>query len=350
MNNIDKYVNAIKAYEGPPLRFMEVCGTHTHSIFQYGIPAILPAAVSLISGPGCPVCVTPAGFIDRAAQVSMQEGCTLCTFGDMIRVPGNNTSLLNAKASGGAVKMMYSPMDVLDWAKREPGRTFYITAVGFETTLPIYALLLDKIIENGIENIRLLTAIKALMPALYWICDNNPDINGFIGPGHVSTIIGCGAYEPLCQKYGIPLAVGGFGYEHVIAAIYDLIEQNKRGACHVHNLYPNAVTREGNTAALSLISKYFTKKPSVWRGLGEIDGSGYFLSPGYERFDGGSLFDCSDAAERSGCQCGKVIIGRATPADCAFFGKACTPMTPLGPCMVSAEGTCGIWHANLGRQ
>lgn len=346
MSSIDNYLGAIKAYDGPPVKLMEVCGTHTHNIFRYGIPAILPSSITLISGPGCPVCVTPAEYIDRAAKVSLQEGCTLCTFGDMVRVPGHKTSLSDAKAAGGSVKIMYSPMEVLDWAKKEPDETFYVTAVGFETTLPIYALLLERILENGLPNIKMLISVKALMPALYWICDNNPNISGFIGPGHVSTIIGWGVYEPLCKKYGIPFAVGGFGYEHIIAAIYDLIQQNRFATCDVHNLYPNAVSREGNQNALSLISKYFTKKPSTWRGLGEIDGSGYFLSSGYEKFDGGSDIDYSNIPETSGCLCGSVITGRAKPVDCAFFAKGCSPERPLGPCMVSSEGTCGIWYRN----
>jgi hydrogenase expression/formation protein HypD len=344
MGKIEKYIEEIRNYDGPPIRMMEVCGTHTHNIFHYGIPDIFPENIVMISGPGCPVCVTPAGYIDRAAEFAMLKNSTLLSFGDMIRVPGSRTSLSKAKAAGGSVQIMYSPMEALSWAQKEPERMFYVAAVGFETTLPLYALLMERMMEENIRNIRLFTSIKALMPALYWICDNNPQIDGFLGPGHASTILGYGGYEPLCEKYHIPMTVGGFGFEHIVAAIYDLINQVKAGSCAVHNLYPSAVTREGNTAALALMDKYFERRPSVWRGLGEIDGSSYCLKPEYAEFDAGP-FDAG-VEDTKGCLCGRVITGRARPSDCGFFGKACTPDNPLGPCMVSAEGTCGIWHAN----
>ena len=346
MQKIDDYIKTIQSYKGAPLRFMEVCGTHTHNIFHFGIHKMLPPGISLISGPGCPVCVTPARYIDRAASFSLQKNSTLCTFGDMVRVPGKSTSIAEAKALGGNVRIIYSPMDVLNWAAQSPERLFYVTAVGFETTLPIYALLIQRIRENNVRNIRLFTSIKAIVPALYWICGNNPHIDGFIGPGHVSAIIGSDVYEPLCEKYGIPLAVGGFGFEHIVMAIYDLLQQSKKDTCHVHNLYPNAVTDEGNISALSLIRKYFIKTPAVWRGLGEIEGSGYSLSPEYDDLNVDTIDDRLDAGETSGCLCGQVITGRANPADCPFFARACTPASPMGPCMVSAEGTCGIWYGN----
>jgi hydrogenase expression/formation protein HypD len=264
----------------------------------------------------------------------------------MVRVPGVKGSLAEAKAAGGAVRILYSPMEALSWAKAEQEKTFVLTAVGFETTLPLYALLINRALEEGIKNLKLLLSVKALLPALGWICMNNPDIDGFLGPGHVSTILGWGAYETLCKTYKIPLTVGGFGYEQIVAAVYDLVEQVKSGAHEVHNLYPNAVSREGNLAALSLIEQYFVKKPSPWRGLGEIGASGYFLAPDYETFDAGSEIGDSEQSENIGCLCGSVIIGRTTPRDCRFFGKGCSPAHPLGPCMVSAEGTCGIWHKN----
>jgi hydrogenase expression/formation protein HypD len=343
-NKLDSIIEAIRSYAGPPIRLMEVCGTHTHSISKFGIPALFPENISLISGPGCPVCVTPAGYIDQAAELSLKPGCTVLSYGDMIRVPGSRTSLLKAKAEGGSVKLMYSPMEALEYAKREPDRLLYVTAVGFETTLPVYALLIRRLMEENIKNVRLLTAVKALMPALTWICENNPDIQGFIGPGHVSAVLGWGGYEPLCRKYVIPMAVAGFGYEHIVAAIHDLMTQLTRGTCEVHNLYPSAVTKEGNQEALHLIDGFFERKPSVWRGLGEIEGSGYYLKPEYASFDAGSFE--TDAREITGCLCGKVITGRARPVDCSFFGSACTPENPKGPCMVSSEGTCGIWHQN----
>ncbi len=344
MNSIESIVDEIKAYDGPPLRFMEICGTHTYSILKYGIGDILPPNISLVSGPGCPVCVTPAGFVDYAAQLSLRKNSVLCTFGDMVRVPGHTTSLAKARASGGAVQIMYAPMDVIGWAENAPGMTFYIAAVGFETTLPIYALLLKEITVRKLRNIRFLTAMKALLPALYWICEKEPRMSGFIGPGHVSTIIGTAAYEPLRRKYGVPLAVAGFGFEHILAAIYDLMTQCRLGTHAVKNLYPNAVSHEGNAQANALIAEYFIKKPSLWRGLGQLDASGYFLAPSYEGFDAGDWMENTAAPEPSGCLCGSVIIGRASPPECALFGSACTPQEPVGPCMVSGEGACGIWY------
>jgi hydrogenase expression/formation protein HypD len=343
-NKIDNMIEAIRSYDGPPIQLMEVCGTHTHSISKFGIPSLFPKNISLISCPGCPVCITPAGYIDRAAELSLQPGCTVLSFGDMMRVPGNSASLIKAKAEGGSVTLMYSPMEALNYARQEPDRLLYVTAVGFETTLPVYALLIRRLMEENIKNVRLLISVKALMPALAWICENNPDIQGFIGPGHVSAVLGFLGYVPLCRKYAIPMAVAGFGYEHIIAAIYDLMMQLSRGTCEVHNLYPSTVTKEGNQEALRLIDEIFERKPSVWRGLGEIGGSGYCLKPEYAQFDAGPFK--TDGRDILGCLCGKVIIGRARPVDCRFFGSACTPENPKGPCMVSSEGTCGIWHQN----
>jgi len=350
-DHLEGLIRAIREYAGPPVRLMEVCGTHTRQIAQFGIRALLPPGISLVSGPGCPVCVTPAGYIDRAAELALRPGCALLSFGDMMRVPGNRTSLLQAKAAGGNVALMYSPMEALERAATEPSRTFYVTAIGFETTLPVYALLVRRMAERGVRNVRLLTAIKAMVPAVRWICEQAPDIHGLIGPGHVSAVLGWGGYEPVCARYGIPIAVAGFGYEHIVAAIVDLLRQTARGASEVHNLYPGVVSREGNTQALSLIGDVFRREASVWRGLGEIEDSGYRLAPAYAEFDAGPFAeesdqsDQSDESEASGCLCGSVVAGRANPVDCPHFGEICTPASPLGPCMVSGEGACGIRYA-----
>jgi len=347
MKPIEKWAELVRKYDGPPLRLMEVCGTHTHRIFQYGIREMLSPRLELISGPGCPVCVTPSGYIDKAAALALEENAVLCTFGDMIRVPGQELSLASSQAKGGKVRIMYSPSDVAEWAKAEPEKTFYVAAVGFETTIPAYALLMDKVIGEKIGNIRLLTSLKALMPALSWICENSEELGGFIGPGHVSAVIGAAPYRLLCRRYGIPLAVAGFSYEHILAAVCDLVLQRRRGTSQVHNLYPEVVAEEGNEEALRLIGRYFVKKDSVWRGLGAIPKSGYFLAPEYAGFDAGSQLETGGAEDLQGCRCGSVIIGREKPADCPHFGKTCTPLHPLGPCMVSTEGACGIWHRYL---
>ncbi len=342
---IDRLIGAIRAYGGPPIRLMEVCGTHTHAISTFGIPALLPGCVSLISGPGCPVCVTPSGYIERAAEIALRPGCTVLSYGDLMRVPGNGASLAEAKAAGGSVTLMYSPMDAIGLAKRDPDRLFVVTAVGFETTLPLYALLIDRMREARVENIRLLTSLKALIPALHWIGQNNPGVHGFIGPGHVSAILGYGAYAPVCEAYGLPVAVAGFSFEHLIAAIHDLIRQVSQGRREAHNLYPGVVTEEGNAEALALVRRFFARTDSVWRGLGAIRDSGYVLRGEYAAYDAGSFDAETESAEPDGCLCGRVIIGRARPVDCPHFGAACAPERPLGPCMVSGEGACRIWHA-----
>lgn len=342
-SRLNNLVQAIQAYEGPPLRLMEICGTHTHQLSHFGIPALLPRNIALISGPGCPVCVTPGGYIDRAVELALEPGCTVLSFGDMLRVPGSNGSLQAARAAGGSVSLMYSPLDAVEHARRQPECLFVVAAVGFETTLPLYALLIKRLAAENIRNVRLLVAGKALLPALRWLCENSPEIDGFIGPGHVSTILGWGSYEPLCRQYRRPMAVAGFGYEHLIAALYDLMQQAVRGRGEVHNLYPGAVTRAGNLEAQALIDQYFVRVPSVWRGLGEIPDSGYALAPAFKAFDAGGYAEA--LAEPDDCLCGNVITGRAQPVDCGCFGTACTPGRPLGPCMVSSEGACGIWYA-----
>ncbi len=343
-NRIDALVQAIGGYRGKPIKLMEVCGTHTYQISHLGISGLLPENIQLVSGPGCPVCVTPAGYIHRAMKVALEKDTTLCSFGDMIRVPGTEGNLAKVKAQGGSVKVMYSPMDVVTWAKNEPQKQFVVAAVGFETTLPLYALLIQTLEKEKLTNVRLLMAVKRLMPGLQWLCENEPDIQGFIGPGHVSAILGYEVYESLCEKYRVPLTVAGFSYEHLVAAIHDLVRQIEKGAHEAHNLYPKVVTKEGNPKALELIHTYFEPTLATWRGLGAIAQSGYGLKKEFSRYDGGTYSDQSQ--EPKGCQCANVITGRKKPVDCALFGQACTPLNPVGPCMVSSEGSCGIWYQN----
>ncbi|MEN6470284.1 MAG: hydrogenase formation protein HypD [Clostridiaceae bacterium] len=342
MDKVDILAARIRAYDGPPARLMEVCGTHTRSIVLYGVRSVLPPNVTLVSGPGCPVCVTPSGYIDRAVGLSLEKGVCLCAFGDLLRVPGSELSLSEAKAQGARVELVYSPLEVLSLARDEPETLFIFAAVGFETTLPIYALMLERMEVENVKNVRLLTAVKALMPALYFLTESGSDVQGFIGPGHVSAILGSDVYKPFCASRHVPLAVAGFRYEQVLAGIYDLLSQIKDGTCEAHNLYTGVVSASGNAEALKRIETCFTIASSPWRGLGEIPGSGYFIAPRFSRFDAGS-YDIPLGKERKGCLCGSVIAGRATPPDCPHFKKSCTPASPIGPCMVSAEGVCGIW-------
>lgn len=343
--NLERIIKEIGDYRGNNLKIMEVCGTHTASIFKNGIKSFLPAGIKLISGPGCPVCVTPASYIDKAIEWAHQTDCTLLTFGDMMKVPGLSQSLSEAKAEGAKVEIMYSPREALKKALSNPSGTYVIACVGFETTVPIYAMLIEQLDKNNITNVKLLTALRRVIPALELICATDSEIDGFLAPGHASTILGSDIYRELAQKYQKPFAVAGFEAEHVLIAIYDLMKQAEKQQYQVHNLYPSVVRPEGNTAAMELINKYFVSGQAYWRGIGFIEDSGLYLRDKYSKYDAGSA-NLSDesAVFASKCRCGEVITGRINPNECPMFAKVCTPVKPMGPCMVSAEGTCGIWY------
>lgn len=346
--DIEQIIQELKEYSGPELKIMEVCGTHTSSIFRSGIRSLISHKIKLISGPGCPVCVTPASYIDRCVDYSKREQHVLMTFGDMMKVPGMGGSLSCAKGEGAKVELMYSPLKVIEKAKENPDIVYIIAGVGFETTIPAYALTIEEAARQGIKNIRLLTALKLIMPALNWICENEDGIDGFICPGHVSVIIGSNAYELTAQRYEKPFVVAGFEPEHILAAIYDIVRlrTKKHKGFYVHNLYKNAVRTEGNQKAQEIIDRCFEPGDAVWRGLGMIKDSGLYLKPEYADYDAGSKGLDSDIRLPESCRCGDVIIGRINPDECPMFGKACNPLTPYGPCMVSSEGACGIWHRN----
>ena len=349
---ISQVINYLKEYNGPEIKLMEVCGTHTASIFKSGIRSLISPEIKLISGPGCPVCVTPTSYIDKCIDYAMMENHVLVTFGDMIRVPGEKASLSSVKGEGAKVEIMYSPFEVIEKATVNPNITYVIAAVGFETTAPIYALVIEEAMEKGIKNIKLVTSLKTVIPALEWICENEEGIDGFICPGHVSVIIGSEAYTALAKKYKRPFSVAGFEPEHILVVIYDLVRQIEEARIEdkiitVHNLYKNAVKTEGNQKAVGVLSKYFDAGPAMWRGLGIIEGSGLYLKTEYEEFDGGSKGLDLDKELPEECCCGQVIVGRLNPNECPLFGKACTPTNPYGPCMVSSEGACGIWYRNI---
>ncbi len=346
MRDIKEIIGYLRAYDGPELKFMEVCGTHTAAIFKSGIRSLISPKIHLISGPGCPVCVTPTAYIDRLLEYGRRENHVICSFGDMLKVPGSGCSLSEAKGEGVNVRMIYSPPDVADMAEKERDKTFVMAAVGFETTAPAYALMLKEAKGRGIDNIRLVTALKRVIPALSWICENEEGIDGFICPGHVSTIIGSDIYAPLAERYKKPFVVAGFEAEHLLAAIYDLVRCAEKGEARADNLYTSGVRSEGNLKALALIDEYFETGDAVWRGLGRIPESGYYLREEFAGFDVGSRGLDSDSELPEACRCADVIVGRISPDMCPMFGNACRPETPYGPCMVSAEGACGIWFRN----
>lgn len=341
INDIVKYLST---YDGEPLSFMEVCGTHTAAISDNGIPSLLSDKIRLISGPGCPVCVTASGYIDRLCELALTPNTCIVTFGDLIRVPSSNTSLQEIKSKGGRVQMVYSPFEIIDLAESEPETEFVFAAVGFETTTPIYAVLLDKIISKNINNIKLLTALKTMPRAIESLCDMGNRIDGFIAPGHVSVITGANEFAPLAEKYSLPFVVSGFKGKELLAAIYALIKLNNQGK--VLNLYKSAVTDNGNQKAKELVKKYFEPCNTYWRGIGEIPNSGMALKKEYDKFDAGSKNLTEDNKKNKACRCGEVITGFVSPAECPLFKKVCTPQNPQGACMVSNEGSCFHYYIN----
>ena len=376
-----KILEYLQSYDGKPLRFMEVCGTHTAEIHRNGIPALLPPSIELVSGPGCPVCVTVSAYIDRLIELGRNPKNCIVTFGDMLRVPGSAISLSEARAQGCSVRMVYSPMDALKLAKADPDHGYIFAAVGFETTTPVYALLVQEALEQGVKNLRLLTSLKVMPPAIDWICAHNSSdacpareisvpvrggqsgemqesgwipafrgihgperIHGFLAPGHVSVITGSRIFEPLARKYGLPFVVAGFEGKEILAAIAALVKLQGQG--RVLNLYPSAVTEEGNREAQERVDRFFEPCDAAWRGIGVIAGSGRKLRKEYEAFDAGSAELMEDAGGNPACRCAQVLMGRIRPQECPLFGKVCTPQTPQGACMVSTEGSCfSCWQS-----
>jgi hydrogenase expression/formation protein HypD len=351
MGTIRDKIEYLRHYRGRPLRLMEVCGTHTAGIFKSGIRSMLPGTVRLISGPGCPVCVTPAPYIDKCVEFACAPGSALVSFGDMLKVPGSENadgmavSLDRAKGFGARVELVYSPFDALDMAGREPGTRFVVAAVGFETTAPAYALLMEEAEARGLTNISLLTALKSAIPAIGWVCGSAP-VDGFLCPGHVSVVTGSRVYEPLAAEYGKPFVVAGFEEEHLVDAVCELVRLADREGGAVVNRYPEVVTGSGNAKARAIVDKYFERGEAVWRGLGPLADSGLYIRPRYGRFDAGSRNLPDGDPAPAGCLCPDVITGRIDPPECPAFGSSCTPDSARGPCMASAEGACGIWYAN----
>lgn len=346
MKTLQQVINELKEYNGEKLKIMEVCGTHTSSIFKNGIRSLISPQIQLISGPGCPVCVTSSSYIDKLVEYSLKEKHCVLTFGDMMKVKGSKFSLTEAKAIGGNVKILYSPLSAVKIALENSDTQFIFAAVGFETTTPIYALLIEEIIKNNLNNIKLLTSIKTIIPALSFICENEKQIDAFLCPGHVSVITGSTVYKALADKYHKPFVIGGFEGEHILAAIYEIVHQLLNNQYSMRNMYVNAVSEEGNQKAIDMLNKYFESTDDYWRGIGIIRNSALKLRKEYLAYDGGSDFESYVDNTPIGCKCKDVILGRINPVDCPLFKKTCTPLNAFGPCMVSTEGTCGIWYKN----
>ena len=330
----DEIIRSLREYDGPDMKLMEICGSHTAAIARSGIRTLLSGKIHMVSGPGCPVCVTVTAYIDRLIELSRNRKNVICTFGDLIRVPGSSENLGKARAEGADIRMLYSPFDMLPFAEEEKDKTFIFAAVGFETTAPVYAGLLSEAEDRRIENIRLLTSLKT-MPRVVERIGNRMD--GYLLPGHVCTVSGFGTYEPLAEKLSIPFVVASFEPENILQAIYAMVMLKDKGI--VRNFYPSAVTRDGNALAREAVDKYFEAGDATWRGLGSIEGSGLYLRREYAGFDAGSA-GLTDDHETAGCHCAKVICGEEKSEDCPLFGRSCTPSSPKGACMVSGEGAC----------
>jgi len=328
------------------VRLMEVCGTQTVAIFKHGIRSLLPEGVHLLSGPGCPVCVTAVGDIEASIRLAERREVILATFGDMMRVPGQKRSLGDAKADGGDIRVVYSPLDALQIAEQEPARKVVFLATGFETTSPLVAATVSEAERRGIPNFFIQSVHKRVPPALEaLLTDEAVKVDAFILPGHVTTVIGIAPYAFLAERYGRPGVVTGFEAADILAGILIILEQLAGGTASISNEYSRVVHDEGNPRAVSILYEYFEPADADWRGIGILPGSGLVLKEAYGHRDALVHFGIrADPVEvPSACQCGDVLKGIKIPTDCKLFGKACVPERPVGPCMVSTEGSCAAY-------
>jgi hydrogenase expression/formation protein HypD len=337
---------------GRHYKVMEVCGGHTHSIYKYGVDDLLPANVELVHGPGCPVCVIPMGRVDDGIALAHEPGVIFACFGDMMRVPGSHGTLLDAKAQGADVRMVYSPLDALRIAKSNPDREVVFFAIGFETTAPSTALTLMRAKAEGVANFTCMCNHVNIVPPLRALLDS-PDLrlDGFIGPGHVATVVGARPFEFIPADYGKPLVVAGFEPLDLLQAIHMILVQLREGRCEVENQYKRVVPYDGNPAALRVMAEVFELRPHFeWRGLGFISQSALKLSDAYRDHDAEARFGVPGVrvADPKACQCGEVLKGVIKPWECKVFGTACTPDHAIGTCMVSPEGACAAYY-NYGR-
>jgi hydrogenase expression/formation protein HypD len=330
-----------------PLRVMEVCGSHTMAIFRNGLRSILPEGFELISGPGCPVCVTSAPHMDAFISMADLPGVRVAIFGDLFRVPGSNGSLAHASSRGAKVDIVYSPMDALELAIRHPEDLIVFLGVGFETTTPGIAATILSAKVREVTNFTVFSTQKVMPPPLIALLDDpGLKIDGLLCPGHVSSIIGAGAYQPLVEKYGLACVVAGFETTDLLNGLILLARQVGSGKVAVENTYPRAVTWEGNPRAMKMVAEIFEPADMEWRGLGVIPMSGLAIREKYQDYDAQKRLNITipQAAEAKGCRCGEILKGMSTPPQCPLFDGRCTPSNPIGPCMVSSEGTCAAYH------
>jgi hydrogenase expression/formation protein HypD len=356
LKHIDEYrdseisqqlIEKIKSISTTDVRLMEVCGTHTVSIFRSGIRSLLPPTISLLSGPGCPVCVTDQAEVDAFIELARLDDVIITTFGDLMRVPGTKSSLQKESAAGRDIRVVYSTFDALEIAKKNPAKKVVFLGVGFETTAPTIAAAVLSAARMDLGNFSVISAHKLVPPALQALMASaDVRIDGFILPGHVSVIIGLNAYRPFFDQYQIPCVVAGFEPIDILQAISRLVEMLEADSPALDNAYPRAVTAGGNTKAQQILNDIFEPVDACWRGIGVIPQSGLKIREKYGAHDAQKLFDVQvpDAKTPKGCACGEILIGTKTPPECSLYKKACTPMDPAGPCMVSTEGTCAAYY------
>ncbi len=356
MSNITAASEALKAVVTEPISVMEVCGTHTVSIFRSGIRSLLPPQLRLVSGPGCPVCVTDQGEIDCALSL-LETGSIVAAYGDMFRVPGKSGSLASKRSAGFDARLVTSASDVLVIAEKEPAKEVVFLAVGFETTAPATAALVLEASERNIANLSILSFHKRTPPALKVLsADPALALSGFLLPGHVSVILGHEPFRFLAEEQGIPAVIAGFDPEQIMLGLVAIALQKKKGEAALRSVYGQAVRPEGNKRARKLMESVFINRDAPWRGLGVLTDSGLVLREEFSRFDAEKRFALSPAPGEApaGCRCGEVLTGRITPTECPLFRTTCTPVSPVGPCMVSGEGTCGAYfryfRTNGGKQ
>jgi hydrogenase expression/formation protein HypD len=363
MRFVDEFRDAEKAHAlaarivslcepGRAYKFMEVCGGHTHTIYKHGLEDYLPENIQLVHGPGCPVCVIPMGRVDDTIHIAEQDDVIMTSFGDMMRVPGGRGSFLDSKAAGTDIRMVYSPLDSLKIARQNPDKRVVFMAIGFETTAPSTAMTLLRAKQEGLDNFSVFCNHVTIIPAIKAILDS-PDLrlDGFVGPGHVSTVIGCEVYQFISKQYGKPIVTAGFEPLDILQSVYMLMMQLAEGRAEVENQYSRVVPWYGNPKALEVIAETMELRPYFeWRGLGFISHSALRIRDEYAAFDAERIFEIPGVrvADPKACQCGEVLKGVLKPWECKVFGTACTPETPIGTCMVSSEGACAAYY-NFGR-
>lgn len=328
-----------------PISLMEVCGGHTMAIHRFGIPSLLPENINLISGPGCPVCVTSVSYVDRVVALSRMDNVIIATYGDFLRIPGSSSSLEKERAAGADIRVVYSTLDALDIASAEKEKKIIFPAIGFETTSPATAAAIIEAEKNGINNFLILSSHKTMPAVMAAIIHEGIKLNGYICPGHVTVITGTDMYKPIAEKFHLPCVVSGFEPSDLMMSILMLVSQIERSQACVEIAYSRVVKPDGNHIARNLISRVFESSDDEWRGLGIIPGSGLKLRDIYSRYDAYEIqVDVEPPAEPAGCICGLILKGVKKPLNCPLFGKVCTPENPVGACMVSSEGSCAAYY------